>query len=272
MGCDSCPHCEFLLRAGHGRHPNGRSPGASEHCRAGARGGACRVDVIDQQDVLSRHGCRPGHKKSAAKIHATLMWRQSRLAFGGSPSFQESGHKTQMESGKIPPENCDHGGGQSFRLVKSPLPAFPAEERNRDHEEVAGQIRNGKQLGSKQRAQRFRQRLDAIVFQQMQQAPQCATVGAVRDGFLEIRWLNAARAAQRLAGLLRVERQRFATAGAQGIRLDGKIVPAGGADRKKAKTGKMGTADAAIGREEYGTKTVQDSRQGTSEHANHRAP
>jgi hypothetical protein len=177
------------------------------------------------------------------------MRAQAGLTFGGTPSDQKRGRKLDVQLGTALAQCGQQTPRQKFGLVESAAAPFLPVQWHRDGQQISRKLGNGQNLLREKRAQAFRQRLHAVVFQQVQQAPQLTLVDAVGDGDLKVRRGCAAGAAQGFTGEASFRIDGFAAAGAKRPGLGGKIVPAGGANRKEGETSKREAADAAVGGE-----------------------
>jgi len=244
---------------------------------AGAGGGAGGIDVVDKQDIFSPDRRGPGDKKSAADIDAALMRAEARLTFGGALPLEQRGHKVDAYLRAPRAEGGKQTAGKQVRLIKSVLAAFLFEERNGDDPEVGGEVGNHQDLLGEQRSEALCQGFHPVIFEEVEEGAEGSGIDAVGYGFLKIGWLDAAGATalfgeQAGMGAAGIKRQGFAAAGAERGGLSGQIVPAGSTDGQEGKTRKRGAANAAVGGKKDCGETIESDGEGTSEHANDRAP
>lgn len=266
------------MRTSDGGDPDVGGSGAFERGGAGAGGGAGGVDVVDEEDVAAVDPLGMRDRKSAAHVGTTLMGGEPRLTVCGALPFEQPCLELQMERGLLAAQGSDGRACQPIGLVEAALAALAPVEGDGDDGEVRGQAGDLADLVGQKDAEALGDGLEAVVFEQVQEAAQGPAINAVGDGFFKVGGRGAAGAAEGICriGAGEVEGEGFAAAEAAGPELGGQAVPAGGADGKEGKTRKREAADAAIGGEEDGGEAVGYEMQGTarrtSEHANHSAP
>ncbi len=217
--------------------------------------------------------CRMRDKKSAADIHAALMRAEARLTFGSALPTSSAAASLMWVSGRRGRRAAMRPRASNSDWLNPRLRRFLPEERDRDGEQIMGQIRNGEDLIGQQCAERA------------SPAAPCRHISAGAAGSAacpdrcrgQPPWRNRGRLARQGRHTVSpapggIGLEGLAAAGAEQAILCGEIVPAGGTDGQEGETGKREAADEAISGENDGGEAVEGPGRGTSKHANHGAP
>jgi hypothetical protein len=94
-----------------------------------------------------------------------------------------------LESGFELADRRDDGPRQKLRLIEAALPPLAAMQRHRDHQHIArGCMKKRRDLRRDPRRQASRNRLNTVIFQEVNELAEWAFVGPKGDSAMEVGW------------------------------------------------------------------------------------
>jgi hypothetical protein len=266
------------LGAGDGGDMNTGCAGAEEGLAAGAGSGACGVDVVDEEDVLSCDvalGVFACNGKGTTDVGATLARAEACLTLRGPAAGESMGSELQFELRLPALEAACEGAGEMLRLIESSAPFASAMEGYGHDEQGGREMGNGEYALGEDCAEALGDGLDAVVLEQVEEGAKFVLIEAPCNGEGEGRLGAAAEPAEllrRIGGGTGASGEVFSAAGAEGTGLGLEQVPAGGADGRCGEFSERGGAEAAGRWDQNGRESVERAGGGTSKDANHCAP
>ena len=185
------------LRPRQRRHPNPPSSGPSQHACASPRSRACRIDIVDQQNIASRKLIsRILNLERTNQIPPPPMRTQIELTLRRLHSLQQSMPCRELPHRPQSPQPRNRFIRQQHRLIESPRPAVRRKQRYRHHSNIARPLRRPLKQHYRLRqplAKSSSQRPYPVVLQQMQHLSELILIDSIRHGSFKRRGHHPAR-------------------------------------------------------------------------------